>query len=294
MLKPITKLAYRYFGSYVHRHRDRLKRLSDHLKVARMPYSVEEYVAGIILLTIVALFTSFSSAFFLLFSVYRYSIPIALFLALFVSISIAGLVPIGLLSYPSYIISQRKQDIEARITYATTHMATLAGTGIPVIAIFRAITKFHDYGEISRECEYIVRDVEVFGKDIYTAISDAARHSPSRVWAELLWGIVATLRSGGNLRAYLSERAKAYIQMHEEEEKRAMESLNVVTEIFMVLFVLAPIIGVIMVVFMSMMGGKIFGLSARAFLTFLVYFLLPLVGVTFIAIAESQKPKEVI
>ncbi|NPA76707.1 MAG: hypothetical protein GXN93_03045 [Candidatus Diapherotrites archaeon] len=294
MLKPITRLAYRYFGSYVHRHRASLRRFAERLKIARLPYSVEEYVAAIALLTILAFITSFSSAFFLLYRIYSYSVGVSVALALAISISLSGLVALGLIGYPGYLISQRKQDIDARITYATTHMATLAGTGIPVLAIFRAITKFKEYGEISRECEFIVRDVELFGKDIYSAIADAARYSPSRVWAELLWGMVSTLRSGGNLRAYLSERAKAYVQMHEEEEKRAMEALNVVTEIYMVLFVLAPIVGVIMVVFMSMMGGSVFGMSARSFLIFLVYLLLPIVGIIFIILAESQKPKEVI
>jgi len=272
MLKPITTLAYRYFGAYVHKYRPRMQRLADRLKIARLPYSVEEYVSAIILLTILAFATSFSSAFF----------------------PISGLVAIGMIGYPGYLISQRRQDIDARITYATTHMATLAGTGIPVIAIFRALTKFHDYGEISKECDYIIRDVELFGKDIYTAISDAARYSPSRVWAELLWGMVSTLRSGGDLRAYLSERAKAYVAMHEEEEKRAIEALNIVTEIFMVLFILAPIVGVIMIVFMSMMGGTIMGIDAKSFLFLIVYLILPVLGVGFVAVAESQKPKEVI
>ncbi len=294
MLKPITTLAYRYFGAYVHKYRPRMQRLADRLKVARLPYSVEEYVSAILLLTILAFVTSFSSAFFLLYRIYGYSVGVSVVLAFFVSVSISALVAIGMIGYPGYLISQRRQDIDARITYATTHMATLAGTGIPVIAIFRALTKFQDYGEISKECDYIIRDVELFGKDIYTAISDAARYSPSRVWAELLWGLVSTLRSGGDLRAYLSERAKAYVAMHEEEEKRAMEALNIVTEIFMVLFILAPIVGVIMIVFMSMMGGTVMGIDAKSFLFLIVYLILPVLGVGFVAVAESQKPKEVI
>jgi flagellar protein FlaJ len=294
MLKPVMRIAYRYFGKYVHRRRDRFTRLSEELKVARLPYTVEEYVSAIILFSILSFVTSFATAFFLLFSIYKYPAIISAVLSFLVAVSITGLVFVGLVVYPRYVVGQRKEDIEGRITYATTHMATLAGTGIPVVAIFRAISRFSEYGEISKECEYIVRDVEVFGKDIYTAIADAARYSPSRVWSEVLWGMVATLRSGGNLRAYLSERARALVQMHEEEEKRAMEALNVVTEIFMVLFVLAPIVGVIMVVFMSMMGGTVLGLPAVTFLYLLEYLLLPIVGSIFIAIAEAKKPKEVI
>lgn len=294
MLKPLMRIGYRFFGKRVHRYRARLQPLADRLKVARLPYSVEEYVAGVVLLTLLAFIVSFTTAAVMFAAVYKYNIVTSIAVALILSVSIAGLVWMGLMGYPGYVAGNRRDEIEARLAFAVTHMATLAGTGIPPIVMFKALTRFKDYGEISKECAYIVRDVEVFGKDLYTAIADAARYSPSKAWSDVLWGIVSTLRSGGNLRAYLSEKARQLVEMHEREEKKAMETLNVLTEIFMVIFVLAPITGVIMIVFMSLLGGTVFGVDPRTLLLFVIYFLLPVVGLGFLMVGNMSKPREVL
>jgi len=294
MLKPVMRIGYRIFGKHVHKYRANLQPLADRLKLARLPYTVEEYVSGTILLTLIAFLVSFIASLSMFAMVYGYSPATSVVVAFILSVSISGLVWAGLMGYPGYVANNRKDEIDSRLAYAVTHMATLAGTGIPPIVLFKALTRFKDYGEISKECAYIVRDVEVFGKDMYSAIADAARYSPSKLWSEVLWGIVSTLRSGGNLRQYLADRARQLVEMHERQEKKAMETLNVLTEIFMVVFVLAPVIGVIMIVFMSMIGGTLFGVDLKILLIFIVYFILPVVGVGFLMLGSMSKPKEVI
>ncbi len=294
MLKPVMRIGYRLFGKHIHRYRARLQQLSDRLKIARLPYTVEEYVSGILLLTILTFIVSFAVSAAMFAGVYRYNSVTSVTVAFILAVSFSGIVWAALWSYPGYVAGNRRDEIDSRLAYAVTHMATLAGTGIPPIVVFKALTRFKDYGEISRECAYIVRDVEVFGKDLYTAIADSARYSPSKLWSEILWGIVSTLRSGGDLRQYLAEKARQLVEMHEREERKAMETLNVLTEVFMVVFVLAPVTGVIMIVFMSMLGGTVFGMDPRVFLLFIIYFLLPLVGIGFLIIANLSKPREVL
>ncbi len=294
MLKPLLRAGYRLFGDFIHRRRPQLQDFVRQLKIARLPYSVEEYFAGMILAAILALIVGGATASFLLYVFYGYPLPVAIALGAVLGFSLAGLVAALFVWYPSYVAGERKSDIESRLAYAVTHMSTLAGTGIPPVAIFKALVNFKEYGEISKECAYIVRDVEVFGKDLYTAISDAARASPSRQWADVLWGIVSTLRSGGDLRAFLDEKARQLVELQEREERKAMENLGVLTEVFMVGFVLAPIIGVLMIVFMGLFGGSIMGLPPRLLLLFIVYFGVPILGIIFLAIANSSRPKEVL
>lgn len=294
MLKQVTKVGYKLFGKYVHNYRRHLQPIADRLRVARIPYTVEDYVAGAAIFALLLFAVSF--VFFVGFFHFIQgrtllaSIPISLLTA----VSISGLSVIIFLGYPSYVARRRGEDIHTRLALAVTHMATLAGTGIPPANIFKTITKFKDYGEISRECAFIVRDMDVFGKDLFTVIMDAARHSPSKLWSEVLWGIESTLRSGGNLRAYLSEKARQLVELHEREERKAIETLNVLTEVFMVIFVLAPVIGVIIVVFMSMLGGTVFGTDPKLILMMIIYFILPVVGFGFVIVGEMSKPKEVL
>lgn len=294
MMKQVMRKGYKLFGKYIHRYRPYLKPLADRLKIARLPYTVEEYAAGAVLLslsTFVFFFIVLTGVFSIIF---KYSIVVTLFLSIAFAVLASCLVLGVVIAYPDVVARQRGAEIEVCLVYALMHMATLAGTGVSPLVLFRAISRFGEYGEISRECAFIVRDVEVFGKDLYTAIMDAARYSPSKVWAEILWGIVSTLRSGGNLREYLSEKAHQLMELHEREEMRAIETLDLLTEIFMVLFVLAPVVGAVMVVFMGMVGGNVFGVDARSVLTLLVYFVLPAIGIVFILLADMSKPKEVL
>ena len=294
MLKPLLRTGYRFFGDFIHRRRSQLQGFARQLKVARLPYSVEEYFAGMIFASLLVMFLGGATATFVLTVFYGDPLPVAIGLGAVIGVSLAGLTVFLFLWYPSYVANERRSDIEGRLAYAVTHMSTLAGTGIPPVAIFKALVNFKEYGEISKECAYIVRDVDVFGKDLYTAISDAARASPSRQWADVLWGVVSTLRSGGDLRAFLSEKARQLVELQEREERKAMENLGVLTEVFMVGFVLAPIIGVLMIVFMGLFGGAIFGLPPRLLLLFIVYFGVPILGLVFLAVANSSRPKEVL
>lgn len=294
MLKPAMRIGYRFFGKYVHNYRQHIQPLADRLKIARIPYTVEEYVAGIVLFVIIAFTVPFIASFSMFSLAYGAPILTSLSLSFVISVSISGITWIVLMNYPNYVAKNRGEEIHARLAFTVTHMSTLAGTGISPVVVFKALTKFRDYGEISRECAFIVKDVEVFGKDLYTAIMDAARHSPSKLWSEILWGIVSTLRSGGNLHTYLSEKARQLVELHEREEKKAVETLNILTEIFMVVFVLAPIMGVMIVVFMSMFGGVMFGGDPKLLLMVFIYFILPIIGAGFLIMGELSKPKEVL
>jgi len=294
MLKQVTRKGYKFFGKYVHKYRHRLQSLAEQLKIARMPYTVEEYVAGAVLVAICVFALSFVFFLLVFMLLYKYSFLVSLISSLVLAVVLSALFLTAFIGYPKFIAKWRSKEINARLVFALTHMATMAGTGVPPIAVFKAIARFEDYGEIARECAFIVRDVEIFGKDIYSAIMDAARYSPSKLWSEVLWGIISTLRSGGDLRAYLSDKAYQLMDLHEREEKRIIETLNLMTEVFMVVFVLAPVVGVIMVVLMSLLGGTVFGADAKGFLPFLIYVILPIVGIVFLAIGELSKPKEVL
>lgn len=294
MLKTLTRTGYKFFGRFVHKNRHRFQQLADHLRMARIPCTVEEYVAGTAFLSISVFTILFVLSTGALCFLFKDSIFNAVISSLIVSLAAAGVTWAGMMAYPKYIAKNRGEEINTRLAFAVTHMATLSGTGISPVFVFRALTKFRDYGEISRECAFIVRDVEVFGKDLYTAIMDAARYSPSKRWAEILWGIVSTLRSGGDLHRYLSEKARQLVEQYEREEKKAMETLNILTEVFMIVFVVAPVMGVMIVVFMSMLGGAIFGGDSKLFLMIFIYFILPVIGVGFLIVGEMSKPKEVL
>jgi len=293
MIRAFSRFAYRLLGAWIHRRREQFEPLSEEMRKARLGIPLEEYVAAVILGTAVLFIVLLPLSYIFFAIVYAYPLPFAVVSAIIISSTVAILFFVFAMNYPILRARSRGENIDAHLPHAVIHMATLAGTGTPPIVMFKAITRMKEYGEISTECASIVRDVEVFGKDLFTALADAARRSPSKHWAELLWGIITTLRTGGNLRQFLSDKAEEFVHVAEQEERKAMEFLSLISEIYMVVFILAPIMGVLMVSLMGFFGGLTLGMSPRTLLALLVYFALPLTGAVFIILATVGKPKEV-
>lgn len=291
MLNRLSKLAYRLFGKLVYRHRKEFEWLYNDLKSARIPLSLDEYVSLIILFIIVTPFLAFIPLYLVFYGMAK---PVAFILSIVGSIGISAILILYFLNYPKFVAASRASSIDIALPAAVTHMATLAGTGIPPHHMFRILSKIKKYGEVAKECGYIYRDVAILGKDIFTAISDAARVSPSRLWAEVLWGISSTLRAGGNLRDFLYSKSRELYLLLEQQEKKAVETMNLLTDIYMVLFVLGPILSAIILIIVSTFGGgRVGGLDPLTLLMLMTYFGLPVGGIIFLLIADMIRPREI-
>ena len=292
MLDRLSKFAYRIFGRYVYRHRDQYDWLVEELKKARLPFTAEEYVSLALLLSLV----SFLAIFILSLALFPVDNILArLLLSFLVSILVSVIIFINVLNYPRVKAISRASSIDAVLPFALMHMATLAGSGIPPHHIFRIMGKIEKYGEVARECRIIYRDVAILGKDLFTALSDAAKSSPSRLWTEILWGISSTLRTGGSLREYLYARSRELQSLLERKERESVETMNLLTEIYLIAFVLTPILAAIMLILMSIFsGGRLLGLDPLTLFALLVYLITPVMGVVFLIFADNMRPREIV
>ena len=150
---------------------------------------LEEYVATALLTITLSIPFVFLIKRLFLINFYE-MIPIAAtILSLIAMILTSGMIILGFMVYPSYIVDNIKRNIELNIPYAATHMATVSGTGVPIYLIFKIIGDFPEYGEISKECRRIARNIQVFGYDTITALSEVATETPSPSFKDLLWGM---------------------------------------------------------------------------------------------------------
>lgn len=217
---------------------------------------------------------------------------LSLVLAIVLSVVFAMVVCIGLgvafFIYPSYKVDNIKRDIELNIPYATTHMATIAGTGVPIYTVFKLVSEFKEYGELAKEYGKISRDIEVFGSDVVTAISQSAADTPSAHMKELLWGIVSVIRSGGDLRRFLVEKAVGFMDAQKNLEKQYLDSLSLLAEMYTTIFVAGPILFVVMITVMGSMGSL--GLPTDLIMSIVIYVLMPIASIGFIILVEGSKP----
>lgn len=265
-----------------------IKPLKSTLHRARLFVTVEEYMAT-------ALFTMMITTPFAFLLIHF------AFVKPFITQSIQGLILtfvitiiydfsllLSFISYPRYRLDRMRESIDHHLPYATAHMATIAGSGIPLFKVFKIVGQFEEYGEVAEECKRISRNIEVFGYDTLTAISETAKSTPSSDFKDLLWGLVAIDRTGGDERDYLLEKADELLEKQETKQREFIDSLEVMAEMYTTIFVAGPILAIILITVMGTMGGLPF--SLRSIFRLLIYVVLPILSIGFIVLLEGAKP----
>ena len=121
-----------------------------------------------------------------------------------------------------------------------------------------------------------------------------AKHAelvPSNNLSELLWGIRASIVSGGDLNNYLNEKSKTFVGVF----KRRLEEYISSMSLFMEMYITVVIVGTIFVIVLSTIMGMVGGVMADIQMIQLgfVSLLVPFVTAAFILFLKTISPTEV-
>lgn len=249
----LNTLAVRLLYKKVKGYKHLFKGLKNDLKQAYMSYTIGEWMA-------ITLFYSFlgfvfTLPFALIFTLLLLEPVLAIFVTLLASLLIALLIFMILYFYPSIKASNRKSEVKGNLHYATLYMSTMAGTGAPPYAVFEILAKFKGLGEISKVAKSIVRDIKGFGLDIADALEKRAKRTPSEDLRDLLFGIRTTITSGGDLRAYLTEKSRAYVKDYRRRLKKYTQTLSIFMEMYITVVIVGSVFVLVLTTIMSLMGG---------------------------------------
>ncbi|HOI76380.1 MAG TPA: type II secretion system F family protein [Methanofastidiosum sp.] len=295
------KMAHKRFGFLVDKRLKSFEELHGPLRKGDIPLNLGAYVSAMILSTaiagIIALVVSI--------------IIVPLFLGNFINEIISpgkpvdfvfNLVLIILISiltavttflvfwvYPSFKAGERSRKINLALTNAVNTMATIAGTGVPPAVIFWSLVEFRRYGEVSRESEKILNDIENFGLDLVQALQRAANRSPSPLFSELLWKMIATIRTGGNLKEYLYLEGNRLMEVERMKTEAAIETIGLIAETYVTALVVGPVFIIIMTTIMGIMGTPMS--QVNLINNIVVYFGLPIGYAIFIIAVDQVAPK---
>jgi flagellar protein FlaJ len=194
--------------------------------------------------------------------------------------------------YPLYRADARGRDLEDNMAFATGYLAILAGAGVPPDGMFRSLSKIPQELAVVETAKLIVRDVELFGADIITALENASRRTPSARFKELLEGFVATIHSGGNLMTYLLHRSRQNMRLKRIALRKFSDTLGLLSESYVALLVAGPLIFVVMLAVMAMLGGSTLGgLDPAALLMLLTYIGIPTGSLIFLLVLDAVIPR---
>lgn len=199
---------------------------------------------------------------------------------------------IGFYFYPIYRADKLRRELEDELPFTTGYMAILTSAGVSPEKIFQSLSNITVPLAISSEAKDIVRNVNLFGSDIISALEKTSARTPSEKFQEMMEGFIATTNSGGNLAAYLREKSKQYMKLKRIGLKKFSDTLSMLSEFYVALLVTGPLILVIMLAVMSMLGGGNMGiLNPKLLLSLLTYVGIPVGSLIFLIVIDAVSPK---
>lgn len=148
----------------------------------------------------------------------------------------------------------RKTRIGIDLPYAVTYMQALSTT-LTLYNVFRSVYEQSDlYGEVSKEFSMIVRDVELFGDDLVTAMRNLGRSTPSETLKRLMDDLILMFESGGDITGFFASRSAHYREVARNELEMGMKTMEIMAEVYVAAFVAAPIAVIIMTAAETMTG----------------------------------------
>ncbi|WP_254837932.1 type II secretion system F family protein [Natronomonas marina] len=184
--------------------------------------------------------------------------------------------------YPLMRASTRERQIDILLPHAIVYMYALSHGGMNSFEVLKELAEAEDvYGEVAQEFDVVVRDVELFGNDLFSALRDARSVTPSENLEQFIDDMISVLDSGSDFSTFLEDEAGTYMDQARDEQEGFLDTLSILSEIFIVAFVAAPLFLIVTLMVITLLGGDAL---LQAF--FLVYVGLPLGMLGFLAAVD--------
>ena len=187
---------------------------------------------------------------------------ISTLLMLFASLEVVGMfltiivmIYIFIFAYPQIKQERSYSDINQELPYALRHMGIELKSGKGLHDAFITI-KNADYGSLSWEFSRVLEEIK-YGKSTEESLLDMSDRIKSEGLTRSIQQIVGTLRVGGNLAGNLEIIAKDISFDMQIKLKEYSQRLNSFILIYTFIAILAPVIGLIMLMASSTVMGDV-------------------------------------
>jgi archaeal flagellar protein FlaJ len=189
--------------------------------------------------------------------------------------------------YPRVKGWERKGKIDGHLPYAICWMSFMATTGVIPYLIFRKLAETEEFfGEISQEAKLVVKDVELLGFDFISALRNLASATPSTHLRTFIQGAVTNALSGGEMGTYFVSKAREAMEDNRKKFTEFIETLGLISEVYIIGLVAAPILVIVMFAAMMMMGG-----ASPMILMVIIYGYIPLGSMSFVLVTDVMTPE---
>ncbi|MFC7210606.1 type II secretion system F family protein [Natronoarchaeum sp. GCM10025321] len=179
--------------------------------------------------------------------------------------------------YPASVATTRRGRIEANLPQAVAFMYALSRSGMELPEVMRILSETeHVYGAAAEEFSVGVRHMDLFGKDVVTAIQTMGKQTPSPQFKEFCGNLASVLQSGQSLSEYLETEHESFKEEAEAQQERLLNELATLAEVYVTVLVAGPLFLITILVVIGIAVTDTLG-----FLRLFVYLLLPAANLGF-------------
>lgn len=313
--RVMTRLSIVTFAEYLNVDSPKSKRHSDALRRAQFPTTYRIYGAKTVLYTTIGALVGIAVGIYVSLGIMRFLSlppetirselpPVLHFLDRFVGVPVlssieqaALLITVCMLSaaavaaamywvrwwYPAHVGRLRRKKIEANLPQAVAFMYALSRSGMELPKVMRILSNTeHVYGAAAAEFTVAVREMELFGKDVVSAIGTMGQQTPSPQFKEFCENLTSVLQSGQSLAGFLEKEHESFKEEAEAQQEALLNELATLAEAYVTILVAGPLFLITMLV--------VIGIAITDTLSILrlaVYLLLPIANVGFIVYLNS-------
>jgi flagellar protein FlaJ len=313
--RVVSRFALVSFGSYVERIDRKKTKRRNALRAAHLPTTYRIYAAKTVFYSaVLALVGSISGMYFIWGSITVLSIDEAtirdtlpqqlhvladftglpsltiyeLFVLLLVTSATLGIVFGGLTYWlrwwwPSYKADERARRIEASLPRTIAFVYALSRSGMEFPKVMRILSNNRAvYGDAADEVNVAVRNMDMFGQDMISAIHTMAHRTPSGQFKEFSENLASVLQSGRSLSSFLQQQYKNFQEEAESQQEKLLDLLATLAEVYVTGLVAGPLFLItILVVIGIAVGNTIQPLQV------LVYVIVPSANLLFVIYVSS-------
>ena len=288
---PIHIYAYKLLNERITFLHPKFKPLEKALKESMMPVPFEVYLASMVFFSIVSAIGGAVMGIMVALFVDVQPVILEFVIPFGAAVAFGGLTFVMLLMIPTMRVKGRSSKLMEEIPHFIGYMSTLATSGLSLEGIFKAVAREESDEEMVKDARLIVRNLDIMGMDLITAVTDLIHRTPTGPYSELLEGAIITAQSGGDLKEYFNATAKVQLEEKKMLMARTTESLGAVAEIYTILLIVFPLLAVIMLSIMGIMSPSLGGFDLVTLINLLTFAVIPMCGIMMLVMMDSMVPK---
>ena len=197
---------------------------------------------------------------------------------------IAGLVFV----YPIYNKDLVESDISSSLLNTVMFMLLLSKGGLSIERIFERVANTEPNEAIKNYLNKFMVNIKVYGLNPQESITDISNRSASELFTKFLNGILNTIQTSGDLDNLFVYETNQLIQRREAENVALLNNIGFLSEIYVTILVIAPLLMIILLTTFSFASGSSSGASGINSLNLVVFTGIPIISAVLVILVDMQ------